>query len=320
MNSLLLLRHIRVTNANAIAGLTYGFPSITSFLGFTHNLSRALYSKLRITLGGCAVICHKHQIHAHQPGGWGDYVFSLTRNPLTKDSASPPFVEEGRMHMDISLVIECNFMIEDIRITDEQGEIKTVFENIVRDQVMILRMAGGAIESIGKVEFRELPEDRKEYDIFMRHNLLRLLPGFALVDGSDLMRKHHQERASINQESEMIDSWLDFFTIRHRSEPIQEEDLVDSEAPKASWKLNPRPGSGYLVPLAIGYKSISPLYQPGQVARSRDDRYPLSFVESVYGVGQWISPHRIKRLDELMWRYESTGEWYICRNDFLQGS
>ena len=36
MSSLILLRRVRVENANAIAGLTYGFPAITHFLGFSH--------------------------------------------------------------------------------------------------------------------------------------------------------------------------------------------------------------------------------------------------------------------------------------------
>jgi CRISPR-associated protein Csy2 len=34
MSSLILLRRMKVENANAIAGLTYGFPAITHFLGF----------------------------------------------------------------------------------------------------------------------------------------------------------------------------------------------------------------------------------------------------------------------------------------------
>lgn len=42
MSSLILLRRLRVENANAIAGVTWGFPAITHFLGFTHALSRKL--------------------------------------------------------------------------------------------------------------------------------------------------------------------------------------------------------------------------------------------------------------------------------------
>ena len=40
MSYLLLLPHIRIENANAVAGLTWGFPAITHFLGYVHALSR----------------------------------------------------------------------------------------------------------------------------------------------------------------------------------------------------------------------------------------------------------------------------------------
>ena len=42
MSSLILLRRIKIENANTIAGLTYGFPAITHFMGFSHALSRKL--------------------------------------------------------------------------------------------------------------------------------------------------------------------------------------------------------------------------------------------------------------------------------------
>ncbi|HHH1607741.1 TPA: type I-F CRISPR-associated protein Csy2, partial [Yersinia enterocolitica] len=39
MSYLIVLRHVQVENANAISGLTYGFPAMTHFLGYTHALS-----------------------------------------------------------------------------------------------------------------------------------------------------------------------------------------------------------------------------------------------------------------------------------------
>ena len=42
MNQFILIDHIIVQNANAVAGFTWGFPAITHFLGFVHNLSRKL--------------------------------------------------------------------------------------------------------------------------------------------------------------------------------------------------------------------------------------------------------------------------------------
>ena len=42
MKQYILLDRLKVQNANAISGFTWGFPSITHFLGFTHNLQRKL--------------------------------------------------------------------------------------------------------------------------------------------------------------------------------------------------------------------------------------------------------------------------------------
>ncbi|WP_205620248.1 type I-F CRISPR-associated protein Csy2 [Salinivibrio socompensis] len=69
MAQYLLLKHIEVQNANAIAGLTYGFPAITHFLGFAHALSRQLPDALGLRLGGVTVVSHKNNVHVRQPQG-----------------------------------------------------------------------------------------------------------------------------------------------------------------------------------------------------------------------------------------------------------
>ena len=74
MSQYILIKKLNVQNANAIAGLTYGFPAITNFLGFAHVLSRKLPASLKVNLGGVVVISHKNQVHARQPKGWGDCV------------------------------------------------------------------------------------------------------------------------------------------------------------------------------------------------------------------------------------------------------
>ena len=42
MNHVVILHQIRIENANAMAGFTYGFPAITHLLGYVHALSRKL--------------------------------------------------------------------------------------------------------------------------------------------------------------------------------------------------------------------------------------------------------------------------------------
>ncbi len=161
MKSLLILPHIKVENANAISGLVYGFPAVTHFLGYVHALSRQLASKpgikQRVKLGGCRVISITLNSCAQNRQGW-ESVFALTRNPLTKDADTAPFMEEGRVHMEVSLVIECNFTSDDFDFdTNESGEDTRKFKELIHRLAITKRLAGGTITEMKPARFHEIP-------------------------------------------------------------------------------------------------------------------------------------------------------------------
>ncbi|MHB8056794.1 MAG: type I-F CRISPR-associated protein Csy2 [Desulfuromonadaceae bacterium] len=306
MDALLILRNIRVENANAVAGLTWGFPAISNFLGFVHALSRKLPTDIGLNLGGCGVVCHNRQVQSYQPRGWGDHVFALTRNPLTREEKSPAFNEEGRMHMTVSLLIPVVGML------DEECEPRKL-EQMIELLALSQRLAGGTIISIDAVEMLEPPEDFEGLQKFERKQLRKLLPGFALVQRADLLAEHAQQCRGQDPSAEQLDAWLDFSAIKFQAE---RPDGVVDEQTAADWRYVPKPDRGWLVPMATGYRGISDLYEPGVVARSRDSTTPFRFVESVYSVGEWLSPHRVSKLEQLIWRYHAEPEtgWYLCRN------
>ncbi len=311
MKSLLILRNLSVENANAISGLTWGFPAVSNFLGFTHGMSRKLEDYAGFTLGGCAVICHHHSVQAYQPAGWGDYVFALTRNPLTKNATSPSFVEEGRMHMQVTLLIECDFTAEDLDFGGESHEAEVLhLEHWFKKKIFSQRLAGGTITSAGIVSLQKLPQQHEKYKRFERKTLLQVLPGFALVDRSNLLQQHHEQRVQSDAEAQLIDSWLDFISMRHQAQKNSETDDT------ATWERVPKPSAGWLVPISTGYRAISPLYPPGEVKRTRDPNMPFRFAEAVYGIGEWVSPHRVQSLNSLFWRYQHNDDWYLCKNDY----
>lgn len=306
MDALLILRNIRVENANAVAGLTWGFPAISNFLGFVHALSRKLPTDIGLNLGGCGVVCHNRQVQSYQPRGWGDHVFALTRNPLTREEKSPAFNEEGRMHMTVSLLIPVVGML------DEECEPRKL-EQMIELLALSQRLAGGTIISIDAVEMLEPPEDFEGLQKFERKQLRKLLPGFVLVQRADLLAEHAQQCRGQDPSAEQLDAWLDFSAIKFQAECP--DDVVDEQT-AADWRYVPKPDRGWLVPMATGYRGISDLYEPGVVARSRDSTTPFRFVESVYSVGEWLSPHRVSKLEQLIWRYHAEPEtgWYLCRN------
>jgi len=294
MNKLLILRNIRVENANAIAGLTYGFPSITHFLGFTHALSRRTSRKFDISLSGCMVVAHDHHIKMQQPKNWGDRVFALTRNPLTKGGKTAAFIEEGKMHMEVSLLIDISGYLSD----DDFDEL----QDFIEQHLATFRLAGGTIIRYEKVSIADYPDS----DRATRKLLYSLLPGFVLMDKTGLLRQHAETR-----QLDILDAWLDFIAIKYKAEPKPDEAIT--EKTKADWQYVDKPYPGYLVPIMTGYKGISPLYSPGTVKNTRDPDVPFRFVEAVYGIGEWKSPHRLTDIAACLWHYQHQDDLYLCR-------
>ncbi len=309
MKSFLRLTHIEIENANAIAGMTYGFPAITAFLGFVHALSRNLQQKQdNLKLDGCAIVVHNYQIHTYQPDPWKDSVFCLTRNPPTEEGKPAPFNEEGRMHLIVSLIIECDFSSADM---DE------ALRNSLKKMIYKHRIAGGIIIKIDEVDLVDPPEDPEEFYAFVRKEKRKLLPGFLLVERSDLLKEHFANLKAEKSKAELIDAWLDFIVIKHQAKSKPNQNI--GENIQVEWEQMSKPGAGWLVPLNTGYRAISELYAPGQIKNTRNLDTPVRFVESIYTVGQWLSPHRIKNWNHIFWRYESdpSAGWYLCKNSYL---
>lgn len=302
MSQYLLLKKIDVQNANTIAGLTYGFPAITNFLGFAHALSRKLSTELPISLGGVTVVSHKHDVHARQPKGWGDYVFALTRNPLTQKGDTAPINEEGRMFMQVSLLIEMNGIVAGDKLTTQS------LMNKVTHWVPTMRLAGGQILN---VEHYELLNSEDE----QRNALRRLMPGFVLIDRHEYLKEHFVALQKINEDYSLMDAWCDFAALKYSAKPLNEDVPLedDEKKQKATWEYQPKPHSGYLVPISTGYCAISKKFEAGEVANVRDATVPVVFAETAYSVGEWMSIHRIQNVHQGIWRYQADHPWYIAK-------
>ena len=110
-----------------------------------------------------------------------------------------------------------------------------------------------------------------------------------------------------------LDALLDLSALHWDCKKISgEHDQEGNE--KIHWQIRSRPG--WLVPIPVGYAAISPLYPPGEVKNARDKTVPFRFVESVYSLGQWISPHRVEDIRSLLWYHQADPEagLYCCTN------
>jgi CRISPR-associated protein Csy2 len=223
--SYILINCIKVQNANAIAGFTWGFPAITHFLGFTHHLERKITNTDfdDIHFKGCAVICHEHQVNTY--GSSFNLQFTQSRNPpylkAHEQSKPPPVIEEGKMNMTVSLLIGCEGNI---------GNKADSFKNWLNKACQIQRLAGGTVLSIENIDiFSEDLENLKRVKF-------KLLPGFILMDRSIELENHYQSLLQNNSQTELLDAWLDFSALKHKARP--QSNLISKHL-KASTDLLP---------------------------------------------------------------------------------
>ena len=312
MSTYITLKHIYIQNANCVAGLTYGFPAVTHFLGYIHTLSRKLQQSHQLTLGGCAIICHQHQVHRYRPKGGGDYVFAQTLNPSAArgnkySGKASPILEEGKMHLTVSLVVECDGLI----IGGEVG--KNNLQEYLERLCLSQKLAGGVINQISQVVIESAGAGEGQNKL-TRKIRRRLLPGFLLLDRSEYLLQHLWSLQKSNSNAKMLDAWMDFPALKRQTKAELKEGEKLSDKNKAKWEYLPKPNSGWLVPITTGYRAISDVYEAGIVTNARDPQVPFCFVEAAYGIGEWQSPHRLQNIQQALWHYHYEQGWYLCTN------
>lgn len=325
--ALLVFPHLRVQNANAISSpLTHGFPAITAFTGLMWALERKLaQAAIPLRLHAVGVICHHYQEQATQ-----GYVrsFNLTRNPVDKDGSTSAIVEEGRIHLDITLLF-----------TATEKAIPDAAPTLVRDAedgmqqwadkagevLSQMRVAGGSLlPSRAAPGWRVRPrltvlaDDAHHRENEFRQWRRQWLPGFALVGRDDLLADRLRGLRDSAPHTTLLDAWL--HAARFNREALktnteQSAAVGDRQAWADPWR---GAGSGWTVPIPVGYAALSPRHAPGEVLNARDATVPLRFVESVYSMGEWISPQRLTYLDQLLWHAETDEALglYRCRNGY----
>ena len=156
-------------------------------------------------------------------------------------------------------------------------------------------------------------EDEADKSKQFRKMMRRCLPGFALVSRDDLLQQKLAEIQRATPEANALDAWLDLSRLNYRA--ISGSDAV--EGSPSEWQSDVRPG--WTVPIPVGYAALSELHPAGSVVNARDDNTPFRFVETLWSIGQWVSPHRLKKLDDLLWYASTEGDTqavYSCCNDY----
>lgn len=322
--ALLLLPRLRVQNANAISGpLTWGFPAVTAFTGFVHALQRRLSADMDIALDGVAIVCHRHQTQTSQPADKRTQVFHLQKPSirsreevakLERDGTPPSIVEEGRMHLEVSLLIG----VSGEALYDGMLSKEAIAQR-AWDATLGMRLAGGSLLpptwKLGERNQATLdiwPGNAENAALLSRKLAQRLLPGFALIPRDDLLTQHTNALQEQDASLTSLDALLDLTRLN-----VEAPGSLDEHGqPRESWQMRQR--AGWLVPIPLGYRSLS-AHEPGSVRNARDRSVPFHFAESLYGLGEWRSPLRFSDIRQLLWYHQAEPDagLFRCNTPFL---
>lgn len=307
----LLLLRLRVQNANAVSSpLTWGFPPPSAFTGFVHALGLRVAKDPELAdlhdlvLDGAGIVCHRFEPQTYTPAGKRTQVFALTRNPVDKEGKTAAIVEEGRAHLEVTLVI--GVYGEEAAACASDGNNAAWLANRLYGHACAMRLAGGSILPVALTHGRTpstligWPETTPEMKTVSRQIRHRLLPGFALIHRDDLLKSRVVE---MSPGATALDALLDFSRLNFECEALPANPEKPDGPMPGKWTI--RAKNGWLVPLPVGYAALSDLYPAGAVKNVRDAETPFRFVESVLSLGEWRSPHRIDDLRQLLWFHQA---------------
>lgn len=294
MKSYLLIRHMKVHNANAMSStLTIGIPAMTAWMGFTHALERFIRQQDNwqdVRFNGVGISFH--QCHLEVYRGPGDKWNSIigTANPLRKKGAGferPPFIEEPRIQMNVSLLVE---------VSGLDGDSDNRLIDQVQQRLPAMKLAGGDIMDVGLVKMVYMDPDEPNSEMKI---LSALMPGYVIIERDDLVCQEMEEG------KDSLDGLLEYLEIKKTAEKDEEGNIT-------GWTYEKK-GNGWLVPISVGFKGISKL---GKVKNQRDSNVPHRFAENVVTLGEFRMPYRFDHIDDIMWHYEfdENKALYLCSN------
>ena len=271
MKQVLLIPRVKIHNTNALSSpYTIGFPAMSAWLGFMHNLQRKLNADYAdVKFNGIAVSVHEINLHTYK--GKNDFNYSIIskRNPLGKDGKSPSFIEEARCDLEVSIAIEYD-NIDPRKIDDFYQKLKSTLHQV--------KIASGDVIGFNEKNIKTFTiEEDKDFRKLLRY----LMPGFCLVSRQDLMQQEMQTG------KDAIDAILEYLkittqiTINEKGEQLKNYDSKEK---------------GWIVPISLGFQAISEL---SAVKNSRDNQTQHRFAESIVSLGEFIMPYRFDDIEQL---------------------
>ena len=287
MKTYLLLPHLIIHNANAMSSCyTIGLPSMTAWLGFTHAMEREL-ADTGIKCVKVAVAVHNYHLHTCSLKGNRYKSIIISANPLKKKGGQferPPFIPEGRIDLETSLLIE---------ILGIDGDNESFIKRKIQNLLLRMKIAGGDILNEVKAEVYYVTDNEQVEE---RKVIYKLMPSYVITERKDIFEK---------QEGDDIEKLLRCLRVDCIAE-LADDGTVNK------WNYF-KEYPGWLVPIVVGYRGISSV---NIVDGQRDCNYEHQFVEPLVTVGEFKLSCRVSCIDEIMWQYSFVNnDMYLCSNN-----
>ncbi|WP_374663971.1 type I-F CRISPR-associated protein Csy2 [Acinetobacter sp.] len=317
----LYVMRLNVENASIISShLTWGFPAPSAFTGFMHNLQRQLNAigvYQNVECCGVGIISHQFspQITKTNSFRYSPYQLNLARHPLKADGSTPAMIEEGKGHLDVSLIIglageglDQHLSANDEDLSAESQALLSKISQLIYN----MRLAGGSVFPHKRMKPKLVNWSLHDAENKTKKLCRSVLPGFALQHRQEVLLAHQtwlqqysNYVATQHAEPNLLDTLLDIQRLNFIS--TSKSEMNSAEDIEAVWSVRKRPEhlQGWLVPIPIGYAALSELQPQGVIKGLRNDQYPAAFVETLLSLGEWQSPHRIDNIVEILWNYNT---------------
>lgn len=315
---------LNVENVSIISSyLTWGFPAPSAFTGLMHNLQRQLNKTdayREVECSGIGIISHQFipQVTKSSSYRYSPYQLNLARHPLKADGSTPAMIEEGKGHIEVSLVIGLagEGLEQHLSANDEDlSEASQALLKKINQFIYSMRLAGGSIFPHKRIQPKLINWSRSEAEDKTKALRRYVLPGFALQHRQEVLLAHQtwlqqypNYLATQKAEPNLLDTLLDIQRLNFVS--IENDENLETEDAKeklGSWKVRNRPEhlKGWLVPIPIGYVALTDVQKQGVIKGLRNDQYSATFVETLLSLAEWKSPHRIENIADILWNYNS---------------
>ena len=176
------------------------------------------------------------------------------------------------------------------------AEDKDAILEKVQSEIWRMKIAGGDINRIQSMSIQYTDVDDPAT---IRRVRGMLMPGYVIIERRDILKQEMENGTN------GLDALLDYTKVNMSARK-------DENGKITGWNLS-RKGTGWIIPISVGFKGLSPL---GICRNQSDKETQHRFAESVVTLGEFRMPYHFDSIDDMMWRYayDENQELYLCRN------